>query len=115
SAWLLLLEEKPREAQEEAFVGVLCEISPEIVQARTLALEFFSMVRNRRAGELGTWIARVLKSGISDLQSFAHGLTRDKAAVLAALSEPYSNGQTEGQVNRLKLVKRSMYGRANFD
>ena len=115
STWMLLLEEKPRQAQEEAFIRVLCEISPEISQARKLALEFFSIVRNRHAGELDTGIARVEQSGLSELQSFAHGLVRDKAAVIAALSEPWSNGQTEGQVNRLKLIKRSKYGRANFD
>jgi transposase len=50
-----------------------------------------------------------------DLQTFAAGLQRDYAAVRAALSEPWSNGQTEGQVTRLKLLKRQMYGRAKFD
>jgi transposase len=52
---------------------------------------------------------------VPELQSFAAGLRRDKAAVMAALSLPYSNGQVEGQVNRIKLIKRTMYGRANFD
>jgi transposase len=49
------------------------------------------------------------------LQGFVQGLCRDYAAVTAALTVEWSNGQTEGQVNRLKLIKRKMYGRANFD
>jgi transposase len=52
---------------------------------------------------------------LEDRQNFATGLERDKAAVVAGLSESWSNGQVEGQVNRLKLKKREMYGRANFD
>jgi transposase len=51
----------------------------------------------------------------ADLRSFARGLTHDQAAVIAALTLPWNNGQVEGQVNRLKLIKRQMYGRANFD
>ncbi len=49
------------------------------------------------------------------LKQFAKGIKQDLAAVTNALSLPWSNGQTEGQVNRLKLIKRQMYGRANFD
>jgi transposase len=51
----------------------------------------------------------------SALGTFAAGLRRDENAVRAALSEPWSNGQVEGQVNGLKVVKRAMYGRAGFD
>jgi len=64
---------------------------------------------------LDTWIARVRASEIADLQRFATGLLLDKAAVQAGLTLEWSNGQTEGQVNRLKTVKRQMYGRASFD
>ena len=49
------------------------------------------------------------------LASLARGLNADKHAVLAALREPWSNGQTEGQINKLKALKRQMYGRANLD
>lgn len=115
TAWLLLLENKPRAAEEEAFLKALCASCPDVVPARDLALEFFRIVHERRRGDLDAWMSRVAQAGLPELQSFANGLNRDKAAVLAALSEPWSNGQTEGQVNRLKLVKRSMYGRANFD
>ena len=60
-------------------------------------------------------LSDVGKSGVSVLVSFAKGIKQDIAAVMNALSLPWSNGQTEGQVNRLKLIKRQMYGRANFD
>lgn len=60
-------------------------------------------------------VARATASGIPELQTFAAGIERDKPAVMAALSLPFSNRQVEGQVNRLKLIKRIAYGRTNFD
>ena len=72
------------------------------------------MVRQRTPSELQTWIETVLTSGLPDLKRFATGLQQD-AAVRAAFELPYSNGQTEGQVTRLKLLKRQLYGRAKPD
>lgn len=82
--------------------------------ARKLALWFFALVRERRSGELEAWIAAVENSGVADLKNFAKGLLRDKDAVVSGVSLEWSNGQTEGQVNRLKLIKRQIYGRASF-
>jgi transposase len=74
------------------------------------------IIRERKAALLDSWIDRARWSGIAiELRRFANGLVSDINAVRAALELPWSNGQTEGQVNRLKLVKRQMYGRANFD
>ena len=70
------------------------------------------MVRNARGGELAAWLDATEGSLIA---SFARGLRRDHDAVAAALREHWSNGQTEGQINRLKTLKRQMYGRANID
>ena len=70
------------------------------------------MVRARRRADLDGWME---KTCANLLGSFAAGLVKDKAAVAAALTEPWSNGQTEGQITRLKLVKRQMFGRANLD
>ncbi len=84
---------------------------PTLTQARVLAEQFTSMVRNRSADQLGAWLTRAEGSLLS---AFARGLQKDRAAVSAALSEPWSNGQTEGQINRLKLLKRQMYGRAGI-
>ena len=65
---------------------------------------------------LDGWMARARSSEIAiELRRFANGLDSDLDALRAALQLPWSNGQTEGQVNRLKLIKRQMYGRANFD
>jgi hypothetical protein len=66
-------------------------------------------------GKLKPWLVNVLNSGIEAFVSFAKGIVKDFEAVENALSMPWSNGQTEGQVNRLKFIKRQMYGRANFD
>ena len=64
---------------------------------------------------LEAWTERVKASGIAELKAFAVKLLQDTDAVVAAMTLPYSQGQTEGRVNKLKLVKRSMYGRGKFD
>ena len=73
------------------------------------------MVRERQHEKLEHWLERAEASGERALRSFAGGVRRDYAAVEAALRLPYSNGPVEGQVNRLKFLKRQMYGRAKFD
>jgi transposase len=80
-----------------------------------LARAFTRMVRERNEAGLDAWLVAVEASGIAELASFAAGMRRDEAAVRAGLSLPWSQGQVEGQVNRLKLIKRSGYGRAKFD
>jgi transposase len=69
----------------------------------------------RASGNLERWLADARSSGVRALETFAQGLTQDAEAVRPAFTSPWSNGQTEGQVTKLKLLKRSMYGRANFD
>ncbi len=73
------------------------------------------MVTTRQEENLGRWLKEAQDSGIAELRSLAAGVLRDFDAVRAALTLPYSNGQTEGQVNKLKTIKRQMYGRADFD
>jgi transposase len=70
---------------------------------------------NHRAVELDPWIEEFLQCSMADLVNFATGLQREQAAIFNAIHETWSNEQTEGQVTRLKLIKRKMYGRANFD
>ena len=72
------------------------------------------MVRARKGGQLDTWLDSLLQSPLKDLHSFAKGIRSDIEAVEAGLILPWSNGQTEGQMTRLKLLKRQGYGRANF-
>jgi len=85
---------------------------PMLVEARSLIDRFHSMIRKTVAADLDPWIADASASLITSL---AKGITKDKDAVRAAITEPWSNGQTEGQINKLKLVKRQMYGRAKLD
>jgi hypothetical protein len=73
------------------------------------------MVRERTGEQLDDWLEAVQASHLEAFQTFVTGVQRDKDAVLAGLTLPWSNGPLEGHVNRLKLIKRSMYGRAEFD
>ena len=100
---------------EEAALQQLQELSTDIASGYSLVQEFMQLVRKESSAPLDEWLGRVGASQLSDLQSFAAGVERDKAAVQAGLEEDWSNGPVEGQVNRLKLKKREMYGRAKFD
>ena len=88
--------------------------SPEVRTAQELVHGFFRLVRKREQDGLEDWMVRVTASGIGELAQFCAGLRRDWDAVVAALTLPWSNGPVEGQINRLKLIKRQMYGRAGF-
>lgn len=76
---------------------------------------FVSLVKQRLASGLDAWLEKAGQCCLPELQSLAKSLRQDKAAVIAALSCEWSNGQTEGQVNRLKMLKRQMDSRAKFD
>ncbi|MBC4019119.1 transposase [Siccirubricoccus deserti] len=97
---------------ERRYLDRLLAVSPSLALARDLALRFAAMVREQQEGELDRWLA---DAESSELRSFATGLRQDEAAVRAALVLPWSNGQTEGQITRLKLVKRQMFGHAKHD
>jgi len=115
AAWLLIREPEKLEAEEKAFVETLVELSPEIAEAQIVAKEFNRILKQRDHGAFSSWMERVTQSRISEMKNFALGLDRDRAAVVAALEYEWSNGPTEGHINRLKTLKRSMYGRAKFD
>jgi transposase len=115
AAWLLVKRPSDLEEAERTTVERLCAGSAEIQLAYPLAQEFMRIVRDHHVDALDSWFARADASGLPELQSFVAGLRRDRAAVLAALTLPFSNGQVEGQVNRLKTLKRQMYGRAGFE
>ena len=100
-------------SKEDAVTIATIESSvPALVAARDLLDRFQAMVRQRKAADLPSWLQ---DAASSLLASFATGLKADEKAVAAALVEPWSNGQTEGQITKLKLVKRQMYGRAKLD
>jgi transposase len=85
-----------------------------IARADALIQTFLSMVRERRDDALEAWMAEATHSGIEELARFARGLQEDLVAIKAGLTLEWSNGVTEGQIHRLKLLKRQGYGRAGF-
>lgn len=115
-SWLLLRDDADLEPEEKVFRARLQERCPELRAAAELAREFRSLVRARRVEGWDAWLARAtVLIAVKELRTFAEGLKKDESAVRAALQLEWSNGQVEGHVNRLKLIKRSMFGRAKFD
>jgi len=114
-AKLLLNPESAKTEDECAFLKKLCEINPQIENLQQLGIGFQTIVKEKRADLFDDWLAQVKMSEIKEFQSWADGLLTDEKAVRNALSSEWSNGQVEGQVNRLKTIKRAMYGRAKFD
>jgi transposase len=115
-AWWLLKPEKDRTPDEQSFVQELENQSPELQQTAQVSRQFQDMVRQRSLEAWQDWLAQAATPEVSqELRAFARGLREDEKAVTGALSLPWSNGQVEGQVNRLKMIKRQMYGRAGFE
>lgn len=112
--WMLLRPKKPGDEQHSA-MEKLCQLFPRIEQAKQLAQEFIRIVRERSSNQFNGWLRSAMRSKLKEFVSFARGLSEDHQAVTNALRYDWSNGQLEGQVNRLKLIKRMMYGRAKFD
>jgi transposase len=113
---MLWREPEERTAEEQRLVEALFERCPDVKQATDLAHAFAQMVRQRQASALDGWMAQTHEAGVPrEVTAFAEGLLQDEAVVRAALSLPWSNGQLEGQINRLKMIKRTMYGRGGFE
>jgi transposase len=113
-AWWLGRPDEDLTDRQRATLTALIAGRPTLAEARTLALEFARLVRERDGAAFESWLVAAEASGLAALRGFAAGLRRDQAAVQAALDHDWSSGQVEGQINRLKLVKRSMYGRAGL-
>lgn len=113
--WLLLCTDDRLRPELRAYRAALVEAAPTLVQAQVLTVEFCRLVRERDAAAFPSWLQGARSSGLPEIRGFARVLERDRAAVENALRYEWSNGVTEGHVNKLKLMKRSMYGRANFD
>jgi transposase len=113
--WLLLRAAETLSSDERAYRTALLDAEPAVRDVQQLAIDFGMLVRTRDAPGLIAWLKRADASSLPEVHSFATGLRRDRAAVDAALSLVWSNGQTEGQINRLKVLKRQMYGRAKLD
>jgi transposase len=112
--WLLGRSRKDLEPAEQTQLDQLLQVSEEVRTVQTFLHRFLSMVRERKHQQLRSWMEEAIKSGIPELKSFVAGIERDYDAVKEALRLPWSQGPTEGKVNKLKTIKRMMYGRAGF-
>ena len=123
-AWLLVQPPSALSGPDAALVARV-EQDPTAAHVAGLARRLTALVRgcgvNHKVDPeaarvaLTTWLADARRSGVRALETFAAGLEQDGAAIRAALTTPWSSGQAEGQITRLKLIKRQMYGRASFD
>lgn len=114
-ARLLLRPQEDLGETDATYREAVCRLAPKLAVASRLSSQFVQMVRQRKSEELSTWLHEAKTCSLEEFRRFARGLEKEYAALSAALSEEWSNGQVEGQITRLKLLKRQMYGRANID
>jgi len=112
---VILQRQTERTSEEQTALDEIRTLHPELDQVVTLSERYTTMFRERHAQALDQWMLDAQTSVSKEVRQCVHHLRKDEAAVRAALLHTWSNGQVEGQVHRLKLLKRSMYGRANFD
>lgn len=111
--WWLVLPEARLSDEQRRYISTLTAATAAIRSAQELAVEFGRVLREHDTAALGPWMAQAGASELAEFRDFFVGLRRDQAAVQAAVAESWSNGQTEGQVNKIKMLKRQMYGRAS--
>jgi transposase len=115
ATWLVLRRGEQRTDEEAQHLSLLRTQQAEVAEAIELAQDFAHLVRRRRAARLDAWLERATTSTVSAFQRFASGLKDDYAAIKAGITRRWSNGPVEGQINRLKMLKRQMFGRAGLD
>ena len=115
ASWLFVTDPQQFTADQRVLIERICHTSAYLSELYQLGQDFVQMVKQRQARRLDSWLARASQSSSRELQGFASGIKRDYAAVKAALTLPWSQGQVEGQMTRLKFLKRQMYGRAHFE
>jgi transposase len=112
-AWLFLRDPEQLEKQEKQTLSLIRK-AQKVELVYGLAQQFVALLKERNAQPLETWLRDCQMSGISDLVTFAQGLEKEGSALHAAFTLSYSNGPVEGKINKLKYIKRSMYGRGGF-
>jgi transposase len=113
--WLCLRPPGQLKAEERTLLGKLLAEDDDLLRGHTLLQQFRQLVVDRDVGALETWLADAKGSLLPTFIGLANGIEADRAAVDAALRLPWSNGPVEGQITRVKLIKRQGYGRAKFD
>jgi transposase len=114
AAWLVVRHEEQRTEDDAQQLAQLRAQHADVGEAIDLAQDFAQLVRQRQPQELEPWLARAVKSAVGAWRRFAKGLSDDVDAVKAGVTLPWSSGPVEGQITRLKLLKRQMFGRASL-
>jgi transposase len=112
---LVLKRPEHRTTADTQLLAYLERQHHDVAEAMGLAQDFAAIVRQRQADRFDAWLTRAVASGVAPLRRFARGLLADYEAVKAGLRLPWSNGPVEGHINRLKMLKRQMFGRAKLD
>ena len=115
ATWLVLRRPENRDEEDEQLLERLMSQNPNLAEAIELSQDLADLVRNREPKQLDIWLMRAAQSHSGPLVRFASRLVEDYEAVKAGVTLEWSNGQVEGQINRLKMLKRQMYGRAKLD
>lgn len=115
ASWLFVADQQHLTADQRGLLEHICRADAGLQELYRLGQDFVQMVKQRQARRLAPWLAHAHRSSSAELRGFASGIKRDYAAVKMALSVAWSQGQVEGQITRLKLLKRQMYGRARFE
>jgi len=115
ASFLMMLPPEKLTAKEQQHIEHICQASSDLHTVYLLSQEFVKLLKERQAEALEGWLKQAKQTHVTELTSNVFGIRRDYAAVHAAFSLPWSNGITEGHVNRLKFLKRQMFGRAHLD
>ncbi len=115
ASWYFVMSKDHLTAEQRRHTEEFCQSSPDLALAYELSQDFLHILTHQQANELNNWFRRAKQSHVAELISLAKSMQQDASAISAACSLPWSQGQVEGQINRLKCVKRQMYGRAHFE
>jgi len=115
ASYLIVKRQENREREDQELLGQIVAQHPDLASAVELADEFLRLLRQRQGDAFKAWLMKALKSSLKPFQTFAEGLFDDYAAVKASMISNVSNGPVEGLNNRLKMLKRQMYGRAGLE
>jgi transposase len=114
-AYLLTKPASTLTVEQRQEVDWFCQSFPDLATSYQLAQEFGKIIRERLPDQFTKWLEKALSSELAEFRNFAASLIRDKDAIIAALNTSWSSGQVEGHINRLKLIKREMFGRGKLD
>lgn len=114
AVWLFVRDPADLDDDEQQVLAKISQVSPTAQTLYQLVQAFRQMLHQREGEKLDDWLSQAKASKIDELLSFASGIEKDKSAVAAGLTLPQNNGLVEGKVNKLKLIKRMMFGRAEF-